>query len=309
VLGPLQNFPHEGVSLPQRLLNHPAGHSLPAHSGHDVRNQAGPPRIDGLTHVALHGRAAGQSFDAARASAPAMRPVGQDLDVTHLPGSATASVVEPVIQNDAAANAGSDENRHQVSGALAGTEGVLADRARVDVVVERHRQPQDLAEHCPQGMVLPIQIWGVEYHSLLRVHGSGSSNPDPLNPFRFVPQVFPELADRCSDSPGDALGTQVGTSGPLPGGEHAAPSIQRHCRHAGSAKVNPDHEAIFLSHVSFSPGRQAAGRAGERVDLARRNRSETGSQFTRFFARKIRWMKGTYRIVQGRPASCNPWHH
>ena len=189
---------------------------------------------------------------------PAKGAVGQDFNVTHLSGRAATAVVETIIQDDTPANAGSDENRHQVPGASSGTQDMLAYRTSVDVVVQGHRQPQVSAEHASQGLVLPFQVWGIEHQTLLGIHGSRSTNPDSPDPFRIFSQVFQELTDRCSDSPGDSLGTQAGTSGTFPGGKNSAPAIQSHRRHAGASKVNPHHEVIFLSHLRFSPEPQAA---------------------------------------------------
>src|SRR6185312_13635778 len=140
ILRVAHDLAHDGVVEVERFFDHARGQRLGVVLAHQLRNLGLPALLDQLAHVALHGGARGERLDAAALAAAAARAVRQERHVADLAGDAAAAVVRVVADDDAAADAGADEDADHGARALADAVGVLADDGDADVVVEKDAQ-------------------------------------------------------------------------------------------------------------------------------------------------------------------------
>ena len=96
------------------------------------------------------------------APAAAAGPPGLDGDVPDLPGEGPAPRVEPVVQDQAPADAGAGPDGDHVPGPPGGPDTVLRQHGHADVVAHLDRHAQARFELRPQGHVDPVQIGGQE---------------------------------------------------------------------------------------------------------------------------------------------------
>src|SRR5204863_333796 len=83
---------------------------------------------------------AGEGLQAADLTAATGRPVRADLDVADLAGDVGRAAVDPVVEDQPAADAGPDEDAEHVAAPAAGPVAVLGDHGRAHVVLEPDRQ-------------------------------------------------------------------------------------------------------------------------------------------------------------------------
>ena len=79
-------------------------------------------------------------LEAAAAPARAQAAVGLDDHVADVAGVAVGAVEQPAVEHDAAADAGRHDHGEEVRHARGGAAPALAERQRLGVVVDVHRQ-------------------------------------------------------------------------------------------------------------------------------------------------------------------------
>src|SRR6202012_3924615 len=130
--------------------------------------------------VALHGRARGERFDVAAAGAATARAVRQKRHVADLAGDAAAAVVRMVADDDAAADAGADEDADHGARALADAVGVLADDGDAHVVVEEDAQAERGREALGERNFGPAEVGRGVDHAALVVDAAGDADAQRL---------------------------------------------------------------------------------------------------------------------------------
>ena len=158
VLSLRHHLAHDVVFFLERPHHDARGHALAVSSLHDLQHIALAARLDGGADVALHGRAAGQSFRAAAFSAGAARPVRLNDHVTDFSGASPVALVKPPARNDAPADSRSNKNPHELFRPPARAERVLANHAHVHVVFNQHGNLQGLTELGAERHVAPAEV-------------------------------------------------------------------------------------------------------------------------------------------------------
>ena len=113
---------------------------------------------DRVADVALDGRAAGQCFQAAVAAAAAQRAARLQPHVTDFGRRAAVPQHQLAVEDDAAADAGADENPHRAVGKRRGAEPLLAQGPQVHVVSQGHGQIEFALQPRPHVEAAEIQV-------------------------------------------------------------------------------------------------------------------------------------------------------
>ena len=95
---------------------------------------------------------------AADLAAAAGRPVRANLDVADLAGDVACAAVDPVVQHQATADPGADEDAEHVAATAPGAAAVLGDHGRAHVVLEPDRQAELGLQRRPDRLVVPIEV-------------------------------------------------------------------------------------------------------------------------------------------------------
>src|SRR5207245_9200388 len=96
----------------------------------------------------------------AAAATPARAAVELHRRVAELAAEAERTANEAAVEHHAGAESGARRQHHERADTTAGTEEELAERERVDVVVDESRKPEALTEHRRQRQ--PAQLRGVQ---------------------------------------------------------------------------------------------------------------------------------------------------
>ena len=161
---------------------------------HELRNLRLPALLDEVAHVALHRGARGERLDAAALAAAAARAVRQERHVADLAGDAAAAVVRVVADDDAAADAGADEDADHGARALADAVGVLADDGDAHVVVEEDAHAERRRERSRERHSRPAEVGRGVDDAALVVDAAGDADAERAD----VGRARAELRPRCA---------------------------------------------------------------------------------------------------------------
>ena len=213
-------------------------------------------RLDG----AEERETAGEDFKAALVAAPALGSVHVDDHVTQLPRRVVHAAVEFSIDDDAAADAGADEDAEGV--ARFGFELHLIDteHAGLAVVLQEDRHIQPLLQFLDQGHVLPAQVGREDDFPVLRVHrprGADADGPDLLE----GEVAFVDGVDHTTRNPlDDGLRSALGFGAELGGAERLQPEVKNPGENLGAAEIDAeDVGAVVIGHASRGVTAHARG--------------------------------------------------
>src|SRR5439155_9828871 len=117
------------------------------------------------------------------------------------PGAPSATVVELVVNDDSAADAGANKDGYHVPRASAGSQHMFAHGPGIDVIVENHRGWQKLSQFFGQRIIGPVQVWSSQDQSILPINRSGSCDTDSFR----LPAPSPHVVEKLANGLGDAF--------------------------------------------------------------------------------------------------------
>ena len=140
---PFHQGQRHGVALPGGIRDSSPVHGVDVAAA-PVQNIAARSGAKPIARPARERSAGRQRFQAADISAVAERAVLVDGHVSDLAAEAVRAGVQPVVDDDSAADAGADSHIDHVAASPARAVCVLASRAECGVVTREHRQRQAL---------------------------------------------------------------------------------------------------------------------------------------------------------------------
>src|SRR3989304_776371 len=197
-----------------------------------------------------YGPAGGQGLQAAPAAAVAAGPFSLNYLVAHLAGRPLGSQVEPVIGDDAAANAGADSEGEEVMETPAGPKGVLPQGGGAGIVQEKSGEAKPLLNPLPYGQVLELRdIWRGGDPPPPHVYYPRRGQADSLHPGISCPDE--DFFNGCGELAQHHFHPPAGTGG-LPGAEEdLSPLIDQGRAGIGAPHIHP-HDQPFHILASYS---------------------------------------------------------
>src|ERR1039458_9757653 len=157
------------------------------------------------------GGAAGQRLKTAFVAAAALGAVDVEHHVTDLPGGVVESAVKVAVDDEAAADAGADEDADEALGLAFELDDVDAQRADVAVVFDEYRHAEKLLQVLLQQHVLPaFHVRGEDDPALGKIHRARRANANAGDLLEvevgFIHRVLHAARDALDDGIAAALG-------------------------------------------------------------------------------------------------------